>query len=55
MTARAAADRARRLEREVLVATQHENHHENGDVTDTWLADLERKLAAGGADGGDER
>ncbi len=40
MTVRTAADRARRLERQILVATQHEN----GDGMDTWLADLERKL-----------
>ena len=57
MTVRTAADRARRLERQILVATQretqHETQHENGDGVDTWLADMEHKLAA--ADGAPER
>ncbi len=50
MTVRTAADRARRLERQELVATRQAND----DSEDTWLADMERKLAAG-ADSAPER
>jgi len=48
---RTAADLARLAERGLLVRARR------GDVdgTDTWLADLERKLAAAGPDGSPDR